>query len=119
MANGWTREVGPVVGGLAVFGFMIVLTYEVALDERSMIYSGDSDFPILMLWGTGLAVGVMRRLCGKLVWAAAWLIGAVGAVVACLGVSLSTGPLSAPSPNALMLRCAHIRMSGHRSASTR
>ncbi|MFZ2014272.1 MAG: hypothetical protein WAV00_10655 [Nocardioides sp.] len=86
MANGWTREVGPVVGGLAVFGLMIVLTYKVALDERSVIYGGDTDSPILILWGTSIAVGVMLRLFGQRVWAAAWLTGAVGAVVACLGV---------------------------------
>jgi hypothetical protein len=86
MANGWTRAVGAVVGGLAVFGLMMVLTYKVTLDERSMIYGGDSEIPVLVLWGTGIAVGVMLRMVGCRKWAAAWLTGTVGAVVACLGV---------------------------------
>ena len=86
MANGWTREVGPVVGGLAVFGLMIVLTYKMTLDERSIIYGGDSNFPVLILWGTCIAVGVVLWMLGKRLWAAAWLTGSAGAVVACLGV---------------------------------
>ena len=78
--------VSPVVGGLAASGLMIVLTYEVTLDEQSIIFGGDSNVPILVLWATGVAIGVALWVVGKRVWAAAWLTGILGAVVACLGV---------------------------------
>jgi hypothetical protein len=113
MANGWTPSAGAVVGGLAVFGLMMLLTHKVTLDERSMRYGGDSGIPVLVLLGTGIAVGVMLRIVGSRVWAAAWLVGTVGAVIACLGV-LSTGSPSGRSPTARscpLMVCAAIRSS--------
>lgn len=88
-ATGKARELGAVAGGLSVFGLMMVLTYKVTLDEGSMPLwgdSGDSGIPVLVLWGTGIAVGVMLRMAGSRVWAAGGLVGTLGAVIACLGV---------------------------------
>ena len=42
----------------------MALTYEVTLDEESMVHGGDSTLPVLVLWGIGIAVGVTLRSLG-------------------------------------------------------
>lgn len=66
---------------MVVFAAVLVLSTLTSFVQGSPVHS-ESWWPLLMTWGTGLAIGSALLGAGNWDWGAAWTIGTVGGVVA-------------------------------------
>jgi hypothetical protein len=87
MSRVTTQERGtwpPVIGALAIWGAVLVLSTLTSLIPDSPIHS-DSWWPLLAIWGIGLALGLGLLVARRWAWGAAWTIGTFGGGVTYAG----------------------------------